>query len=92
MVWEQFINKVVKVTYNDTPTSVAILTGKLLKEDDKLIVVEHNGVPTIIFNEKIVKISDYSFMDYIRCSKCGYYNWFPKGSHIEKCNKCGATL
>ncbi|MHA1250804.1 MAG: hypothetical protein ACTSRP_12495 [Candidatus Helarchaeota archaeon] len=92
MVWKQLINKVVKIAYNDTPNSVAIITGKLLKEDANCICIDHNGIETIILNDKIVKISDYSFMTYIKCRNCGYYNWFPKDKPKEICHKCGGKL
>lgn len=91
MVWETLLNKVVKIAYNDTPTSVAIITGKLIKETSDSVTILHNGVENILPNSKIVKIQDYSFMDCIQCKNCGYWNWFEKGKKIKSCQKCGSV-
>jgi len=82
----------VKIFYNDTPSSVAIITGKLLKETSDCIIIFHNGTETILPNSKIVKVQDYSFMDVIQCENCGYYNWFKKNRPIKFCQKCKGEL
>jgi len=92
LVYEQLLNKLVKVAYNDTPNSVAIITGKLIRETPESIVILHNGIETILPNIKIVKISDYSFMECIQCNNCGYYNWFHKKNPKKFCSKCKEEL
>lgn len=82
----------VKIAYNDTPTSVAIITGKLVKETNDCVVLLHNGVETVLPNSKIVKIQDYSYMDVIQCKNCGYWNWFLKGKIVKFCQKCESKL
>lgn len=81
-----------KLSYNDTPTSVAIITGKLLKETQEAVVLLHNGVDTVFPNSKVIKIADYSFMDCKQCPNCNYYNWFQKDNPTSTCQKCGGDI